>query len=206
MPAATRPLERLWAGDFGDAYVDRNFDAQRGRREFWRGLLDRIEARSALEVGCNVGGNLAWIAERMGPDRVAGVDVNARALGELRRRIPGIRAELASARRLPAADGEFDLTFTMGVLIHQDPAELPEVMAEIVRCSARYVLCGEYHADRLTEVPYRGLPGALFKQDFGALYARRFPELRLVDEGFLSQPGVWDDITWWLFERGPAGA
>jgi spore coat polysaccharide biosynthesis protein SpsF len=206
MRAAARPLEELWAGDFGDAYVERNFDAERGRRAFWHGLLDRIEARSALEVGCNVGGNLTWIAERLGPGRVAGVDVNARALDELRRRIPGARAERAPARRLPAADREYDLTFTMGVLIHQDPAELPQVMAEIVRCSARYVLCGEYHADRLVEVPYRGRPGALFKQDFGALYAGLFPGLRPVDGGVLSEPGVWDDVTWWLFERGPAGA
>jgi spore coat polysaccharide biosynthesis protein SpsF len=205
-PEAAGRLEQLWAGDFGDAYVDRNFDAQRGRRAFWDDLLDRIEVASALEVGCNVGANLAWIAQRLPRGRVAGVDVNERALAELRRRLPGVRAERACARRLPAADGEFDLTFTMGVLIHQDPSELGDVMSEIVRCSRRYVLCGEYHADRLTEVPYRGRPGSLFKQDFGALYARSFPQLRLLDRGHLSEPGVWDDVTWWLFERDGGAA
>ena len=60
------------------------------------------------------------------------------------------------------------------------------MMREIVRCSRRYVLCGEYYADELTEVPYRGQEGALFKQDFGALYQRLFPELQLVADGFLS--------------------
>ena len=36
-------------------------------------------------------------------------------------------------------------------------------MDEIVRCSRRYVLCGEYRADDLEEVPYRGQEGALFR-------------------------------------------
>ena len=61
------------------------------------------------------------------------------------------------------------------MLIHQPPAELPRVMDEIVRCSRRYVLCGEYHADELEEVPYRGQEGALFRTTTGALYQERFP-------------------------------
>lgn len=204
MSASAQRLERLWAGAFGDAYVARNIGAERGRGPFWDALLDRLGPRSALEVGCNVGGNLAWIARRV--PTVAGVDVNARALAELRRRLPGVRAVRAPARRLPFGDREFDLTLTMGVLIHQDPADLDAVMAEVVRCSARWVLCGEYHADRLTEVPYRGQAGALFKLDFGRRYLERFPGLREIGRGRLAEPGVWDDLTWWLLERADAPA
>ena len=53
------------------------------------------------------------------------------------------------------------------------------MMDEIVRCSRRYVLCGEYRADDLEEVPYRGQEGALFRHDYGRLYQERFPSLRL---------------------------
>jgi hypothetical protein len=54
-------------------------------------------------------------------------------------------------------------------------------------------------------VPYRGQEGALFKQDYGALYQRLFPELELVDEGFLPRgEATWDDVTWWTF-RKPGG-
>ena len=74
-------------------------------------------------------------------------------------------------------------------------------MAEIVRCSRRHVLCGEYYAERPTEIPYRGHRGALFKRDFGALYRTRFPELTLLDQGFLSKADGWDDVTWWMFEK-----
>jgi pseudaminic acid biosynthesis-associated methylase len=195
-------LERLWAGEFGDAYVERNTRAEQGRREFWREQLDRLGARTALEVGCNVGGNLRWIADALGTDNVAGIDINERALEVLRQQVPGIDVRHASARALPFEAASFELVFTMGVLIHQPPEHLDEVMAEKVRCSSRYVLCGEYYAEELTEVSYRGQQGALFKLDFGARYLELFPELKLVDTGFLPRSaGVWDDVTYWVFEK-----
>jgi pseudaminic acid biosynthesis-associated methylase len=170
-------LEALWAGEFGDDYVVRNRAAGEGRRPFWEARLAAIEVGSALEVGCNVGANLYWLAELLGAGNVAGVDVNERALEILRARVPGIDARKASARDLPFDDDVFDLTFTTGVLIHQPPDELPRVMDEIVRCSRRYVLCGEYRADDLEAVPYRGQEGALFRHDYGRLYQERHPSL-----------------------------
>jgi pseudaminic acid biosynthesis-associated methylase len=200
-------LEQLWAGDFGDEYVERNSEAAAGRGEFWRNQIARLGPKTALEVGCNVGANLRWLAELIGPDNVAGIDINERALEILRDHIPGIDVRRAAARALPFPDASFDLVFTMGVLIHQSPQELDHVMAEIVRCSSRYVLCGEYYAEELTEVPYRGQDGALFKLDFGARYSDLFPELRLVDRGFLPRvEGVWDDVTCWIFEKRPSDA
>lgn len=196
-------LEGLWSGEFGDDYVERNRAASEGRRPFWEHVLGRIEAASALEIGCNVGGNLRWLAALLGAENVAGVDVNERALEVVRSEIPGVDARVASARELPFADDSFDLVFTTGVLIHQSPEELPRVMDEIVRASRRYVLCGEYRADELEEVPYRGQRGALYKQDYGLLYQERFPQLRLLEEGFLPKSeGVWDDVTYWIFEQG----
>jgi pseudaminic acid biosynthesis-associated methylase len=196
-------LEGLWSGDFGDDYVERNRAASEGRRPFWEHVLGKVEAASALEIGCNVGGNLRWLAELLGAENVAGVDVNERALEVVRSEIPGVDTRVASARELPFADASFDLVFTTGVLIHQSPEELPRVMDEIVRTSRRYVLCGEYRADELEEVPYRGQRGALYKQDYGRLYQDRYPQLRLLEEGFLPKSeGVWDDVTYWVFEQG----
>ena len=196
-------LERLWAGEFGDEYTERNRDAETGRGAFWARRLDALGARSALEVGCNMGGNLRWIADVLGAENVAGVDVNRKALELLRERVPGVDAREASGARLPFEDASFDLVFTMGVLIHQDPrSQLEPMMRDIVRCSRRFVIAGEYHADELIEVPYRGQEGALFKQDFGALYQRLFGELELLDSGFLSErEGRWDDLTYWVFEK-----
>jgi pseudaminic acid biosynthesis-associated methylase len=200
-PEAKR-LERLWGEDFGDAYVDRNRAAGEKRAGFWHALCAEIAPRSVLEVGCNVGGNLQWVAKDVAPENVFGVDVNLKALGELHKNAPGVNGVHARGRDLPFRDRWFDLAFTMGVLIHQPDATLPLVMAEIVRTSRRYVLCGEYFAESQVEVPYRGQSGALFKRNYGRIYQELFPELVLRKEGKLTAAEGFDDVTYWLFEKG----
>ncbi len=198
-------LEDLWGGEFGDRYVQRNLEAAKPRAPFWDELLSELSVSTdsrVLEVGCNIGANLVWIAARVAHEGIYGVDVNRTALAHLRSLLPNINALWSPARTLPFRDGWFDLTFTMGVLIHQPPETLPLVMSELVRCSRRYVLAGEYSADEPTEVAYRGQTGALFKRDFGAYYQELFPALRLLKTGFLGRDQGWDDVTYWLFEKG----
>jgi pseudaminic acid biosynthesis-associated methylase len=195
----TQRLEALWGGEFGDAYIERNRAAVTYRRPFWEAQLAAHPVRSVLEVGCNTGANLKWL---VGGDRtVCGIDVNEQALAELSAVLPEAAAVRARARRLPFRDGSFDMVFTMGVLIHQPIEALEEVMAEIERCSNRYVLCAEYFAETVTEVPYRGINGALFKRDFGKLYLDMFPGLKQVDRGHLTKADGWDDVTYWVFEK-----
>ncbi len=186
--------ETLWAGEFGEQYTIRNLAADTGRAPFWHALINTYAIQTVLEVGCNAGANLVHL------NRVAkatGVDVNEKALA----RVPSqIETKLASATDLPFADRSFDLTFTTGVLIHLDLADLNKAMSEIVRCSGRYVLCGEYWAGKEETVPYRGRKRALWRRDYKRIYLEAFPELRLIDEGFLNY-ATWDKITWWLFER-----
>jgi pseudaminic acid biosynthesis-associated methylase len=200
-PTETHRLESLWSGSFGEQYVERNRAAGSGRGPFWEGFLDRHPVERVLEVGCNLGGNLEWISNRMAPRNVYGLDINERALQELRQRLPTTNALWAPARDVPFRDGWFDLVFTAGVLIHQPQDSLLGVMAEIVRCSRRYVLCMEYFAPETVEVPYRGQSGLLFKRDYGRLYREEFLCLRPVESGTLSRAEGWDDITWWLFEK-----
>ena len=201
--AEARRLEALWAGHFGDNYVERNADAATVRGPFWDALLDRLGCQRVLEVGCNLGANLRWITKHLDPVQVYGVDVNRAALAELRAAVPEVNAVWSPARSLPFRDGFFDLVLTMGVLIHQPDESLPDVMDEMARCSSRWVLCGEYHSDEAIEVPYRGEQGALFKRDYGRLFLERFPQLALADQGFLGRDAGWDDITWQLFELRP---
>ncbi len=197
---ATR-LESLWAGEFGDAYLERNRDAGATRGPFWNAVLDEFAPRTVLEVGCNVGANIRWLATRLHHADIYGVDINTNALAELRQKLPEVNVVWSAARDLPFRDRRFDLVFTMGVLIHQPDATLPLVMSEIVRCSRRYILCGEYHADGRIEVPYRGQRDALIKRDFGRIYQELFPELVLRRQGFLSRDEGWDSVTYWMFER-----
>jgi pseudaminic acid biosynthesis-associated methylase len=193
----------LWAGHFGDAYTDRNADAETGRGRFWTQLINDLGPKSALEVGCNRGANLRWVAESLGQANVAGVDVNKRALELLRERLPGVDPKLADGAELPFETAAFDLVFTMGVLIHQRSGDrLEPMMSEIVRCTRDFVVAGEYYSEEPVEVPYRDQREALFKRDFGALYLELFPELELVDRRFLSEDdGRWDDLTVWVLRK-----
>ncbi len=199
--AESKRLEELWSGEFGDDYTERNRAAGAARASFWEMIFSQLQIRNVLEVGCNLGANLEWIAANMLTQQVYGVDINVKALEELRRRLPRVNALWTPARELPFRDRWFDLVFTMGVLIHQPESTLPLVMAEMVRCSRRYILCGEYFAEQTTEVPYRGQSGALFKRNYGRLFQELFPELVLRHQGFLGRDQGWDDVTYWLFEK-----
>lgn len=196
--SGARRLERLWSGTFGDAYTERNVRPGDGRHPFWSKILQEFPVAHVLEVGCNVGANLRWIADER---QAVGIDVNHGALVELRALAPRAFPVQSVALQLPFPDATFDLTFTAGVLIHQPPESLPDVMREIVRCSRRYVLCAEYFAEEPTEVPYRGETGALFKRDFGGLYHELFPKMTVRASGFLPRVEGWDDVTYWMFEK-----
>ncbi len=195
-------LEQLWSGEFGDAYVDRNRTVGDSRRPFWEAILKDFAVSRVLEIGCNVGSNLACLALKLPPQNLYGVEINHKALNELRRALPEVNAVWGPAKELPFRDNWFDLAFTAGVLIHQPESTLRLVMAEVVRCSRRYVLCAEYGADCTTEVSYRGQTGALFRRNYGRLYLELFPDLQLRKQGFLTREEGWDDVTYWIFEKG----
>jgi len=197
-------LENLWAGEFGDAYVERNRAAAKGREDFWRERTEQLDPGSVLEVGCNIGGNLRPLAELLEPTTLAGIDINESALAAAGKAVPDADLRLGSAYEIPFDDDSFDLVFTTGVLIHLSSEGLGKAIDEIVRCSRRWVLCGEYFAEQKEKVPYRGHDEALFRRDYGGIYEQRHPELKLVDRGFLgaSEDSSWDDVTWWLFDQG----
>lgn len=192
-------LERLWRGEFGDAYIDRN-SGPNPRGPWWQQFLERYPLERVLEVGCNIGLNLQWIVQKVPPRQVFAIDVNEKALRIVRDRFQ-VNASWGVARELPFRDRWFDLVFTGGVLIHQPEDTLLEVMSEVVRCSRRYVLCLEYFAKETVEVPYRGQSGALIKRDYGRIYAESFPALKQLETGFLGKDQGWDDVTWWMFEK-----
>jgi pseudaminic acid biosynthesis-associated methylase len=194
-------LEELWAGEFGRAYIERNRLLDERRAAFWAGLLSEFVIESVLEVGCGQGANLRPIARLLDAHEVWGIDINDDALTIARTHAPGINVVASRARQLPFRDGLVDLAFTVGVLIHQPETTLPTVLAEIVRCSRRYVLWAEYHAPRTEEVPYRGEPGALFRRDYGQIYHDLFPTLIVRREGFLTPDEGFDRVTWQLLEK-----
>jgi SAM-dependent methyltransferase len=64
--------------------------------------------RRAVDVGCGPGALTAELVAALGPARVAAVDPSGPFVDACRRRLPGVRVELASAEALPFADASFE--------------------------------------------------------------------------------------------------
>ena len=200
-PRRAGELEELWAGEFGDAYVGRNAPTMDVRGPFWARMLDKYPARRVLEVGCANGANLHEMARLLPAHDLWGADLNHQALDTMRQTIPGVNGVYSVARELPFRDRYFDLVFTVGLLIHQPDSTLGMVMSELVRCSNRWVMCGEYQADEPTDVNYHGMAGVLTKRDYGRLYQDLFPGLVRREELFLTKEEGFDRVTFDVFER-----
>lgn len=191
----------VWKGDFGTGYTDRNQLDWRRRVPAFRRMVEGLALGRVLEVGCNRGHNLVALREVLGPrTELVGVEPNPHAR-ELAQATGAAQAVAGDIYRLPFPDGDFDLVFTAGVLIHLALADLPRALAELHRCSRRYLLAVEYYAAEETTIPYRGSDSLLWKRDFLKHYQTAFPDLKLLASGLWNEAGVWDDCTWWLLEK-----
>lgn len=193
------PQEEFWKGEFGKAYVSRNRVEWSKRVPFWTDVLDRTDAKSILEVGCNIGSNLKALRFVNRNLRLAGVEINQAALEEAAD--AGLEVYDCPAREVGIAfPGRFDLTFTAGVLIHIGPDDLSEVMDAIIAASSRYVLAVEYPAPAEQEINYRGHAERLWKRPFGRLYeAKGLKMVAAWDAG-----DGFDACTAWLMQKGGA--
>jgi pseudaminic acid biosynthesis-associated methylase len=199
----------FWRGEFGNAYAQRNaLDAVtlHRRTAMWARILQPLagaQPDSILEVGANVGINLAALANVTGA-KLHAVEPNgeARALLSQSGRVDPARVHDATGDQLPFADHSVDMVFTSGVLIHVAPEKLESTCREMYRVARRYIGCVEYFASAPEEKTYRGHAGKLFKRDFGGYWWDLFPEMKLVDYGFFWKrvTGL-DDLTWWVFEK-----
>lgn len=190
--------EKLWAGDFGREYTERNRVEWQRRRSFWELVLEKSAPRSVLEVGCNAGWNLLALRDIDPTMKLRGVDLNPQALAEA-------RANVLDAREVSGRDvgelwpGQFDLVFTAGVLIHVGPRELEATMRSIVAASAKYVLAVEYAAAEEVALEYRGGKDRLWKRPFGQLYEGM--DLEVESSGELRAGDGFDDCTYWLLRK-----
>lgn len=191
--------EALWAGDFGREYTERNaLSPYELRKPFFKAILDDYIIKSVLEVGCNMGFNLA-LMQGLAPKNIWGCDVNDSNIQRMREQYPLIQSVVASGFDLPFRDGYFDLVFTSGVLIHQKPTEVEAMMQEIIRVSGKYVMAIEYWSETFKEIKYRGGDETLFKGPFGDVYEKRYG-MRTVASGSLDRNEGWDDCQWWLLK------
>lgn len=197
--------EEFWAGDFGNSYIKRN-DTQKllaSKIAMFANILkktDKID--SCVELGSNIGLNLLAIKSLIPNSNLCAVEINEMACEELKK-IENLKVYNKSILEFEP-ENTSQLVFTVGVLIHLNPEVLDEVYKKMYEVSEKYILVGEYYNPTPVEIDYRGNKGKLFKRDFAGEIMDKYPDLKLVDYGFVyHRDNIWpqDDITWFLMSK-----
>ena len=198
--------EAFWAGEFGDDYIGRNRSPRQVAANlalFGKVLESTAGIESILELGANIGQNLAALRSLLPDAGLAAVEINAKAVAALHS--SGLDVTVHHTSILDFRTDEiWDLVFTKGVLIHVDPDHLPGIYDCLFGLARRYVLLVEYYNPRPVEIDYRGHAHRLFKRDFAGDMLDRFPSLELRDYGFVyhsDRSFPLDDMTWFLLEK-----
>ncbi len=183
--------EKFWSSKFGQGYVSRNKFDPKGLDRFYvskfgisrsklnKEFLQNIKVNNILEVGCNIGNQLALL-QKQGFKNLYGVDIYPEAVEQAKFHTRHINIIQGSAFDLPFKDRHSDLVFTAGVLIHINPKDLKKAMSEIYRTSKKYIWGYEYYHPQHVAIDYRGNKNRLWKGDFAGLYQKYFPDLKLV--------------------------
>lgn len=196
--------EAFWAGTFGDQYIDRNKGAQivASNTALFTNILRHCgPISSVIEFGANIGLNLIALRSLLPDADFSAIEINAKAADALRS-LGFVSVEQRSILET-AKMATHDLSFAKTVLIHIEPSHLPAAYDALYESSRRFILVAEYYNPTPVEVSYRGHQERLFKRDFAGDMMKRFPDLRLVEYGFVYHGGRFpqDDITWFLMEK-----
>ncbi len=198
--------EEFWAGEFGNAYIERNIEDRivaGNTALFSKALRGAGQIDSVVEFGANIGLNLRSLGHLYPDANLSGVEINAQAAAILRELIGSENVFEGSILDYEPTQ-QSDLVLIKGVLIHMNPDVLESVYDKLFAASGRYILVAEYYNPTPTSVRYRGHEDRLFKRDFAGEMLDRFRSLNLVDYGFVYRRDTTfplDDITWFLLRK-----
>lgn len=205
--------EEFWRGSFGDEYVARNANDKLLKSKEWmlrKALAPMFHAKPqrVIEFGANVGLNLRALAriEAFSTCEFAAVEINHLACETLRG-YHGLHVhEVSMLDKARPWGKKYDLSMAVGVLIHQDPADLPAAYAALHDSSRRFIFMAEYHSVEPREISYRGHSGKLWARDFCSEFMAAYPDLIRVDYGYIDRHDTnpQDSINWYIFVREPS--
>lgn len=197
--------EKFWQGEFGNQCVDRNVGqplVAANLALFAKALNRAGKIESLVELGINAGNSLQALHQLLPRCELFGVEINESAYAQARA-LQIAQIWHGSLFDFPR-ERSYDLTLSKGVLIHLAPELLPTAYAQLYELSRRYILIAEYYNPAPVEVACRGNSGKLFKRDFAGEMLDRYPDLQLLDYGFVyhrDRQFPADDITWFLLEK-----
>jgi SAM-dependent methyltransferase len=149
-PLSRDDIHNFWRNPHLEENLPEHYvEATPERSEFLQGLIDQIAPPdpAVLEIGCNVGRNLNYLYGN-GYHNLTGIEINPTAVAQMREAYPEM-AERARIINQPLeeviegfADGEFDIVFTMAVMVHIHTAS-DWVFPHIARACGQYLITVE---------------------------------------------------------------
>lgn len=160
------------------------------------------DVNTLIEFGSNRGLNLHAIKTIKPNIKLSAVEINKEAVEHLKK-IDKLKVYNESILEYENED-TYDFALIKGVLIHINPEFLDKVYELLYKSSKKYICVMEYYNPTPVEVTYRGEKDKLFKRDFAGEMLDKYPDLKLVDYGFVYHrdnnfPS--DDGTWFLLEK-----
>lgn len=119
--------------------------------------IKKLKPKNILEVGCGFGRNLKFLIDRgVASKKLTGVDFSKNLLGKAKVFLKNdkIILKLADAKNLPFKEGEFDLVFTHGLLMHVPPKQVKRALGEIVRVSKKWLILIEETREKPGKINY----------------------------------------------------
>lgn len=139
--------ENFWK-NIGDYYYKRNTTDSIPRRKWLAKIILFYRPKSVLEIGCNEGANLREIHKLNPKIKLAGIDINANAVNYAKSTLPDANIICGSIYDIDKyfKEKEFDLIFSMGVLIHIPPEMLRDVRDKIIYLAKNAIVHCEEHS------------------------------------------------------------
>ena len=127
------PQEFFWKNEYAKSYIEKNqeFDKEKGI-EAWKKMLSQAKAvTSILECGCNIGRNIDFLEQVLPAAEKSIIEISDPAF-----KIVTGKNKIKNAFHGTILESKFkdnfDLVFTIGVLIHIHPDHLVENMQKIL--------------------------------------------------------------------------
>lgn len=197
--------ENFWFGEFGNNYSIRNDNNKifASNTHFFSKVLTKAKPlHSCIEFGANIGMNLLAIKKLYPAIHCYGLEINQLAARKLEEFI-GHRNVFTGSIFNYEIEKTFDLALVKGFLIHINPDKLLNVYQKLYHASHRYILICEYYNPVPVTVLYRGHQNRLYKRDFCGEMLDLYPDLNLIDYGFVYNRDLFpqDDVTWFLLKK-----
>ena len=121
----SNPQELFWKKNYAKSYIAKNrrFDQKKGV-EGWKIMLKKAKGVSSiLECGCNIGRNIGFLKKVLPQAEKSVIEISKPAFDFVTKK-HRLKNAFHGAICDSHFEGQFDLVFTVGVLIHIHPKDL----------------------------------------------------------------------------------